>query len=87
MKPVFSVRLTALDEKLVAESSIEFRRGLSGPNEVFGDDQAPRSGYEPVLEEMGRMGPGEWGRRVGLAHERLLDVQRGLGIPDGEAKT
>ncbi len=71
----------------MAESSIEFRRGLSGPNEVFGDDEAPRSGYEPVLEEMDRMGPGEWGRRVGLAHERLLDVQRGLGIPDGEDKT
>ena len=33
------------------------------------------------------MGPGEWGRRVGLAHERLLGVQRDLGIPDREDKT
>jgi uncharacterized circularly permuted ATP-grasp superfamily protein len=40
-----------------------------------------------VLEEMVRMGPGEWGRRVGLAHERLLGVQRDLGISDTEDKT
>ena len=33
------------------------------------------------------MGPAEWGRRVDLAHERLLDVQRDLGIPDREDKT
>src|SRR5918997_1731856 len=71
----------------MAESSIEFTRGLPGPNEVFGDDGGPFSHYGPVLEEMGRMGPGEWGRRVGLAHERLLGVQRDLGISDREDKT
>jgi uncharacterized circularly permuted ATP-grasp superfamily protein len=71
----------------MAHESVEFRRGLSGPNEVFGGDGAPFSHYGPVLGEMGRMGPGEWGRRVDLAHERLLGVQRDLGIPDREDKT
>lgn len=33
------------------------------------------------------MGPGEWGRRVDLAHGRLMDVQRDLGISDREDKT
>jgi uncharacterized circularly permuted ATP-grasp superfamily protein len=69
------------------EAPIKFERGSSGPNEVFGDDGTPLSHYGPVLEEMGRMGPGEWGRRVGLAHKRLLGVQRDLGISDGEDKT
>jgi len=71
----------------MADRSIRFERQSSGPNEVFGDDGTPLSHYGPVLEEMGRMGPGEWGRRVGLAHERLLGVQRDLGISDGEDKT
>jgi len=71
----------------MAEASIKFTRGLPGPNEVFGDDGTPLSHYGPVLEEMGRMGPGEWVRRVGLAHERLLGVQRDLGIPVREDKT
>src|ERR671916_89817 len=71
----------------MADRSIEFTRGLPDPNEVFGDDGGPFSHYGPVLEEMGRMGPGEWGRRVGLAHERLLGVQRDLGISDREDKT
>ncbi len=71
----------------MADSSIEFRRESSGPSEVFGEDGKPFSHYGPVLEEMGRMGPGEWGRRVNLAHERLLGVQRDLGIPDREDKT
>ncbi len=72
---------------LMADRSIKFERGLSGPNEVFGEDGEPLSHYGPVLEEMGRMGPEEWGRRVDLAHERLLGVQRDLGISDGEDKT
>ena len=71
----------------MAESPVRFERRSSGPNEVFGEDGKPFSHYGPVLAEMGRMGPGEWGRRVGLAHERLLGVQRDLGIPDGEDKT
>ena len=69
------------------EAHVNFERGLSGPNEVFANDGTPLSHYGPVLEEMGRMGPGEWGRRVDLAHGRLLGVQRDLGIPDGEDKT
>ncbi len=60
---------------------------MSGPNEVFGDDGRPLPGYGAVLGEMDRMGPGEWGRRVGLARGRLLGVQRDLGIPDREDKT
>jgi len=71
----------------MTDRPIKFERNLSGPNEVFGDDGAPLSHYGPVLEEMGRMGPGKWRRRVGLAHERLLGVQRDLGISDGEDKT
>ncbi|CAA9473829.1 MAG: Protein containing domains DUF404, DUF407 [uncultured Rubrobacteraceae bacterium] len=71
----------------MANGNIRFERGSSGPNEVFGNGGAPLSHYGPVLEEMARMGPGEWGRRVGLAHERLLGVQRGLGISDAEDKT
>src|ERR687894_1513902 len=71
----------------MADRSIRFERGSSGPNEVFGNDGVPLSHYGPVLEEMGRMGPGEWGRRVGRAHERLLGVQRDLGISDGADKT
>ncbi len=71
----------------MADRSIRFERQSSGPNEVFGDDGKPFSHYGPVLEEMARMGPGEWKRRVGLAHERLLGVQRDLGIPDEEDKT
>ena len=69
------------------EAHVNFERGLSGPNEVFANDGTPLSHYGPVLEEMGRMGTGEWGRRVDLAHGRLLGVQRDLGIPDGEDKT
>ncbi|QIN84914.1 hypothetical protein GBA63_21395 [Rubrobacter tropicus] len=71
----------------MADNSPTFDRRLSGPNEVFGEDGKPFSHYGAVLEEMGRMGAGEWGRRVGLAHERLLGVQRDLGIPDREDKT
>jgi uncharacterized circularly permuted ATP-grasp superfamily protein len=39
-----------------------------------------------VLEEMERMGPKEWNRRVRRAHQRLLEEQRELGISD-EDKT
>jgi len=68
------------------EASIKFERNASGPNEVFAGDGTPLSHYGPVLGEMGRMGAGEWGRRAELAHERLLSVQRDLGI-FGEDKT
>ena len=68
------------------EASIEFERTLSGPNEVFASDGEVFPRYAPVLEEMERMGPEEWDRRVRRAHERMLDVQRELGI-SGEDKT
>jgi uncharacterized circularly permuted ATP-grasp superfamily protein len=70
----------------MAESSIKFERELSSPNEVFapGGEAFPR--YRPVLEEMERMGPEGWDGRTRRAHGRMLEVQRGLGIP-GEDKT
>ena len=65
------------------EASISFERSLSSPNEVFGQDGDPFSHYRPVLQEMGRMGTGEWGKRTRRAHERLLEKQRDLGmVPD-----
>jgi uncharacterized circularly permuted ATP-grasp superfamily protein len=65
---------------------MRYERELSGPNEVFapGGEVFPR--YRPVLEEMERMGPEEWDRRVRRAHERMLEGQRELGI-SGEDKT
>jgi uncharacterized circularly permuted ATP-grasp superfamily protein len=65
---------------------IKFERELAGPNEVFAPDGGLFPHYRPVLEEMERMGPEEWERRVRRAHERLLEEQRGLGI-SGEDKT
>jgi uncharacterized circularly permuted ATP-grasp superfamily protein len=71
---------------LMPETYPEFKRELSGPNEVFAPDGGIFSHYRPVLEEMERMGPEEWERRVRRARERLLEVQRGLRI-SGEDKT
>src|SRR3712207_5392935 len=70
----------------MADSYIKFARELSGPNEVFAPDGEVLPHYRPVLEEMGRMGPEEWDRRVRRAHERMLEEQRELGI-SGEDKT
>jgi uncharacterized circularly permuted ATP-grasp superfamily protein len=65
------------------DTSLEFERGLSSANEVFGPDGEPFSHYRPVLEEMGRMGSGEWGRRTAGARGWLLEKQRELGmVPD-----
>src|SRR5215203_4206312 len=69
----------------MAESSIRFERGLSSPNEVFGPTGEAFAHYRPVLEEMRRMGPGEWRRRTQMARGWLLDKQRELGMdPDDE---
>ena len=68
------------------EASIEFERKLPGPNEVFAPGNGAFPRYRPVLREMERMGSEEWDRRVRRAHERMLDVQRELGI-SGEDKT
>jgi uncharacterized circularly permuted ATP-grasp superfamily protein len=64
-------------------NSLNFERGLSSPNEVFGPDGESFSHYRPVLEEMEQMGPSEWGRRADRARGWLLDKQRALGMePD-----
>src|SRR5215211_8607791 len=62
----------------MADRYIKFERELSGPNEVFAPDGAVFSHYRPVLEEIERMGPEEWNRRVRRAHERMLEEQRPL---------
>src|SRR5215203_7415875 len=64
---------------------LRFERDLSSPNEVFGPAGEPFSHYRPVLEEMRRMGPGEWRRRTERARGWLLEKQRDLGMaPDDE---
>jgi uncharacterized circularly permuted ATP-grasp superfamily protein len=65
---------------------MRYERELSGPNEVFAPGGGVFPRYRPVLEEMERMGPEEWDRRVRRAHERMLEGQRELGI-SGEDKT
>ena len=57
---------------------------MPSPNEVFGSDGEPFSHYRPVLEEMGRMGPGEWGRRTRRARGWLLERQQELGMEPDE---
>src|SRR5215208_3031747 len=69
----------------MSDGYIRFQRGLSSPNEVFDSAGEPFSHYRPVLEEMGRMGPGEWRRRIHRAHRERLEQQRELGmVPDDE---
>ena len=70
----------------MADSYMKFERELSGPSEVFARGGEVFPHYRPVLEEMKRMGPEEWNRRVRRAHERILEEQRELGI-SGEDKT
>jgi uncharacterized circularly permuted ATP-grasp superfamily protein len=56
---------------------------MSSPNEVFGPDGEPLVHYRTVLEEMGLMGPEEWGRRTRRARGWLVERQRELGMePD-----
>jgi uncharacterized circularly permuted ATP-grasp superfamily protein len=65
------------------DTSISFERALSSPNEVFGPDGDPYPHYRHLLEEMERMGTGEWGKRTRRARGRLLEKQRDLGmVPD-----
>jgi uncharacterized circularly permuted ATP-grasp superfamily protein len=67
------------------DRSIRFEHGLSSPNEVFGPAGEPFAHYRPVLEEMGRMGPGDWRWRTHRVHRGRLEQQRELGmVPDGE---
>src|SRR5215203_24470 len=65
--------------------SVRFERNLPSPNEVFDPAGEPYAHYRPVLEEMERMGPGEWKRRTRRAHRGRLEQQRELGmVPDDE---
>src|ERR671911_2296118 len=69
----------------MAEGSIRFERTLSSPNEVFGPGGEPNAHYRPVIEEMERMGSGEWRQRVHMAQRGRLEQQRELGmVPDDE---
>src|ERR687893_2106965 len=70
----------------MADSYMKFERELSGPSEVFARGGEVFPHYRPVLEEMERMGPEEWNRRVRRAYERIREEQRELGI-SGEDKT
>ena len=56
----------------------------SGPNEVFARNGTPRELYRPVLDELERMGVGEWEERTRWARERVLAEQRGFGILEGD---
>ena len=70
----------------MADHYVKFERALPGPNEVFAPGNGAFPDYQPVLQEIERIGPEEWDRRVRRAHERMLEEQRELGI-SGEDKT
>ena len=63
---------------------MRFERRLSSPNEVFSTSGDPYPLYEPVLDEMERLGSEEWTRRVRRAHEDMLEKQREVGIDGGD---
>ena len=63
---------------------MKFERALPGTNEVFLPDGAPRGIYEPVLDELERMGPGRWEEKSRRAHGLLLEEQRSFGIVEGD---
>ena len=63
---------------------MRFERALPGTNEVFLPEGAPRSIYEPVLDELQRIGPGRWEERLRRAHGLLLEEQRSFGIHEGD---
>ncbi|MDQ4129264.1 MAG: circularly permuted type 2 ATP-grasp protein, partial [Actinomycetota bacterium] len=64
---------------------MRIERGSSGPNEVFGPSGEPFPLYRPVLDEIEKMGPKEWKHRVRRADGRMVEEQRGLGIPGEES--
>src|SRR5918998_3624053 len=66
------------------EAYVRFERELPGRNAVFASDGRARPLYRPVLEEMEKMGAGEWGRRVRRAHGRMLEEQLRVGVSDGD---
>jgi uncharacterized circularly permuted ATP-grasp superfamily protein len=64
--------------------SIVFERTLSGTNEVFGPDGAPRPVYETVFEELTKTGPRRWEKNLRQAHNLLLEEQYAFGIRKGD---
>src|SRR5215216_4774942 len=64
--------------------SVRFERALPGTNEVFLPGGKPRPIYEPVLAELGRIGPGLWEKKRRRAHELLLHEQYSFGIKEGD---
>jgi uncharacterized circularly permuted ATP-grasp superfamily protein len=56
----------------------------SGPNEVFTRDGTPQKLYCSVLDELERMGVGEWEERTNRVRERVLAEQHGFGILEGD---
>jgi uncharacterized circularly permuted ATP-grasp superfamily protein len=67
---------------MVDRLRLEF--SMSSPNEVFGPAGEPFSHYRHVLEEMARMGPGEWELRTRNARGWLVGRQRELGMEPDE---
>ena len=65
-------------------NSFNFNLGMSSPNEVLGPDGEPFPRYRHVLEEMARMGPGEWEKRTRRARGWFVERQRELGMEPDE---
>ena len=64
--------------------SIAFERKLSGANEVFEPNGAPRPVYEAVLEKLEKTGPERWEENLRRAHGLLLEEQYAFGIREGD---
>ncbi len=63
---------------------MRFERALPGTNEVFLPEGTLRRIYEPVFDELERMGPKRWERKLREAHGLLLDEQYAFGIKEGD---
>jgi uncharacterized circularly permuted ATP-grasp superfamily protein len=63
---------------------VRFERALPGTNEVFLPEGTLRPLYEPVFDELERMGPKKWEEKVRRAHGLLLDEQHAFGIEKGD---
>jgi uncharacterized circularly permuted ATP-grasp superfamily protein len=63
---------------------VRFERALPGTNEVFLPEGTLRRIYEPVFDELERMGPERWERKLREAHGLLLDEQYAFGIKEGD---
>jgi uncharacterized circularly permuted ATP-grasp superfamily protein len=63
---------------------VRFERALPGTNEVFLPEGTLRPLYDPVFDELERMGPMKWEEKVRRAHGLLLDEQHAFGIEKGD---